>query len=506
MTSRVSYLAIALCAAAVAVAEEGGGAKLEASAGMAFGFTRIIYSSVRPRLDATDSTFLNGAWLQDIGASFSLTARVNPRFTVNAGIDGSFWHPLQTNVVGYVSRQGRRAAFGVFLFGNPDKPLFELTAGFFGFNYSPLAKDFGGYFSRNAVYPGFLYSGGAGGVYPGLRLNCGYFENLQQDLLITSEIGTMPYFDFSFAYMAAYDFGGVFELGAGVQLYRAIPVDREKTRPDELGRDVNNYMYTIEVAGTDTTYHFYRHSGTRVMLKWELDPKGIFGLDKLGDDDLKFYGEAAILGLKDYPKAESHVGYTNVLERIPVMAGFRPPRHPLVSYGLVPAALSTFLIGVEPDSTWFDTTIVAADTVVDTNVVHMGFADRRWRPYAWIGGAVVAGVGTFLLERSIGKVLRLDELAIEVEWYGSPYKNNPYNDRNPLPKPLDPSFGDREAHDDDWRWAVVGGKTFLDRITVSGKVASDHLRTRDENGWPEAREWLLGSIQWAWSLNVGVGF
>jgi hypothetical protein len=43
-------------------------------------------------------------------------------------------------------------------------------------------------------------------------------------------------------------------------------------------------------------------------------------MDFLGEEDLKVYGELAILGLKDYPGY-----YNNLSKRIPVMLGFNVP-------------------------------------------------------------------------------------------------------------------------------------------------------------------------------------
>jgi hypothetical protein len=57
------------------------------------------------------------------------------------------------------------------------------------------------------------------------------------------------------------------------------------------------------------------------MARAALDPKPLFGSpDVFGQEDLKLYGEAAVLGLKDYPFL-----YEDVRQRIPVMVGFNFP-------------------------------------------------------------------------------------------------------------------------------------------------------------------------------------
>jgi hypothetical protein len=57
------------------------------------------------------------------------------------------------------------------------------------------------------------------------------------------------------------------------------------------------------------------------MARFRLDPKVLLGLEgAFGKQDLVFYGEAAVLGLKDYRKY-----YADIKRRIPVMIGFNIP-------------------------------------------------------------------------------------------------------------------------------------------------------------------------------------
>ena len=78
--------------------------------------------------------------------------------------------------------------------------------------------------------------------------------------------------------------------------------------------------------------------------------------DFWGSQDLQVYGEAAVLGFKDYPLTIQGKGYDRIQDRIPVMGGVTLPTHPLIANGLFPAALSAFLIGIERDSAyWIDT-------------------------------------------------------------------------------------------------------------------------------------------------------
>ena len=105
-----------------------------------------------------------------------------------------------------------------------------------------------------------------------------------------------------------------------------------------------------------------------------------------------------------------------------------------------------------------------------------------------------------ILERALKKKLRLDRATIEVEYHASPYQGE--LSKEPAPNSRDKG----EEHTDDWRWSVSAAKKFLNKITVSGKIASDHLLMADENGWFFSREKLLRSDEWYWRIGLSVGF
>src|SRR5690606_22465858 len=57
-----------------------------------------------------------------------------------------------------------------------------------------------------------------------------------------------------------------------------------------------------------------------LMVMFSLDPKAWFTLPRLGPQDLKLYGEAALLGLENQGEL-----YADRMERLPVMVGFNLP-------------------------------------------------------------------------------------------------------------------------------------------------------------------------------------
>ncbi|MBD3392776.1 MAG: hypothetical protein GF418_11795 [Chitinivibrionales bacterium] len=484
-------------------ARDDGGLHVEFTGNAYLYVMRIVRSSATLFLDNLGVHFLEGAWLEGVGGGINADVEVSPRLRFNTGLGGSVWSPAQTKL-SRADWLGRRenawinSASATVLLGDLDRPPLQMKFGFFGFNTSPDAKDFGGYLYKGGCYPGYLYSGGGGASVAGLQLHSDYFDFVTLDGLVTLEL-EYPYFDFSFGLVPTFHVGDFLDVGAGLLAHRAIPAVDTLTIP------------TSEQKGASEGYTL---QGTKAMARFSLDTRKAFDIEALGENDLKLYAEAAIMGVKNYPAIEVsdeetgevvEVGYTDILERIPVMAGFNWPTHPLVAHGAVPAALSAFLIGIEPDSTWPIDTLLdgqGEDSVVSATEVR-GFEYKSWRMAAFGGAAVVAGVGTFVLEKVLRTRLRLDYLTLEVEYYRLPHENHAIYDGNPVPVRPRPGF---EPGQDDWRWAVLARKTLAERFTISAKVASDHFRTFNEFNWPDPEERILGTDEWYWRLTFGVGF
>jgi len=200
------------------------------------------------------------------------------------------------------------------------------------------------------------------------------------NLLAITETSMPPLYDLSLAALAKYTAGnGWLEVGAGIEGKRLIPVRPSRTEPQQAKNayfqkagvwytgNTNEYRGRMDFAAahqqtedsaryraildsvtywttTDSTanpatgamvpyvhpdYQYYTAAGTILMGRFSLDPKRWFAWEEnggasrpgiLGREDLKFYGEAALLGWKDYP-----VFYASKADRIPVMLGFNLP-------------------------------------------------------------------------------------------------------------------------------------------------------------------------------------
>ncbi|MBF0431254.1 MAG: hypothetical protein HQK83_08255 [Fibrobacteria bacterium] len=84
-----------------------------------------------------------------------------------------------------------------------------------------------------------------------------------------------------------------------------------------LGTSKNTAINTLNSL---PEFQYYTSGGMIFMGRFSFDIKKLFDQDLFGDNDLKLYGEVALLGWKDYP-----VFYENKKDRIPFMIGFNLP-------------------------------------------------------------------------------------------------------------------------------------------------------------------------------------
>jgi hypothetical protein len=223
---------------------------------------------------------------------------------------------------------------GTYTFGDLDRPFLKATLGYFKYTYNHDVKSLGEYLFRATPYPGYIINSFAS-VYarlPGLCLEFTPIPNLKIDGMVTTET-QYPVGDMTPSLVASYGFGGsenhpLVEVGAGVSFTRLISVNSHLTSPqysqDQIIVSIDT-AYRQTTLGVDTVVDtnsvYPSFASTKVMARFSFDPKQLFGAPSIfGDQDLKLYGEACILGTKDYP-----VLYDTIWKRIPVMLGFNIP-------------------------------------------------------------------------------------------------------------------------------------------------------------------------------------
>jgi len=320
--------------ATLAIAEIGSAFKLHGHAWFEGGRIMTASDSLINGVAPDNALNLNGNILQSPGAQITAFSDISDNLE---GVFGFGVHK-STHAMG---NDGRSALLAISLYqsfltqsrltyfqGEKSDPEYSFTLGLFPFKYNRDVKNLGMYLLRGPVYPGILMGGfqdfavdSTKGTMLGLNIHhkMGRFSH---DLILNSERDIPPTFDWSLAYIAKVKLGAM-ELGAGTNFYRLLPYDSKLTTPGkhftnaELGFKKDRY---VEVAPGSTDTVFFTHQGTKVMGMFSLDMQKLLGVELFHPDDMKIYGEAAVLGTKDYGET-----YGDIKKRIPAMIGFNIP-------------------------------------------------------------------------------------------------------------------------------------------------------------------------------------
>ena len=316
----------------------------------------VQYGQVAKSTDTIPSNY-NGDPMQNSGAQISVSAKLNDHLVGAVGLGVYEGHAL----AGQLTAGGRvtvsaspyisEARF-TYTLGEKEKPMLEMTGGLFHYNYDANIKDLGLYLLRGSVYPGFLMSGfETKEVVPIANVLGLWLHNtsgtLSNDFIVNSETEVKPYFDLSVAYIGKAKVAQCLTLGAGVNFYRLIANDGEVSHhPFKAAFEKNDaqglhpydreFIYADTVAQAhdglaavvDTT--FFGFDGTKLMADFEFDPKPFLGGGAFGPDDLKFYGEAAVMGL-NFDKGHKAI-YGKLANRLPIVLGFNFPMFGLLDH------------------------------------------------------------------------------------------------------------------------------------------------------------------------------
>ncbi|MBD3392597.1 MAG: hypothetical protein GF418_10940 [Chitinivibrionales bacterium] len=322
----------------------------------------LSYGRVQAISDTSTNKFQNN-WLVQPGILASISHSFNERMMGVIGFGTVLFYPGVQTLPGVSLIYKTPVAFVSHFFltysvGNFANPFLDLKLGYYPNNWNVYRSNFGNYLFTGPVYPAILYGRGGGDDFAEGRamafdaqlslLDEGSFK---QHLTVTSETDLPPLFDFSIIYRASISIKKILEIGAGVNFYRLFPFNKELTTPGKSDATGKAKAFTLEearnqwyqgqsvniVLGTDSigvdtagnaipdTVAYLTHRGIKVGGRLMFDIKRFFYADVFGDNDLMLYGEAAIIGVKDYP-----LFYENIAERIPLTAGFCFPTFKLL--------------------------------------------------------------------------------------------------------------------------------------------------------------------------------
>jgi hypothetical protein len=296
---------------------------------------------------------LNGNRLQSMGAQFTSFVDLGEHLEAAIGF-GAFqvYHSLGNQE----TERNTLSTFKNFLtearltysMGEKSHPYLSATVGNFAYNYNPQVKNLGLYLLRGPVYPGFLISGfkdfhtdTTRAAFTGAHIH-NRFGNFQHDLILSQEHEIAPTYDWSVGYVAKYKAFKALEFGAGANFYHLLSENKGITTPS---REKSPTLFRDDIAtmSSGSSYHpydlqyieimpngdtvFYTHKGIKLMGMFHIDFKPLFGIESMGEHDLELYGEAGIIGVKNYGTV-----YKNISERIPVMIGFNIPTFGILDY------------------------------------------------------------------------------------------------------------------------------------------------------------------------------
>jgi len=294
---------------------------------------------------------LDGAVIQRTSVWVNQEATVNQRLKIAVGVGGIFWYEIPTGT-GFTDRltqfvPGISQAQATYAFGNVRHPVASLEVGYFPYKYNSDAKDLGEYLLRSGTYPGYVETGSSGGwnlisanyMMEGLRLNVSLWGGrFQSDFLLPMEHDVPPMYDVSPTYVGTLQAAKGIELGAGVDCGHCIAVKpslesphvasngyiSSKTVTPGAGPGQQTYQYNQALNDSGQPTGYYTFQGVKLEARASIDPQAyignsFFGLT-LGDQDLRLYGEIAVLGVKDYPFL-----YNDIYRRMPMMVGFNLP-------------------------------------------------------------------------------------------------------------------------------------------------------------------------------------
>jgi hypothetical protein len=350
--------------------------------------------------------------------------------------------------------------YATYSLGDIKSPFLQFTLGYFPYKYNPDVRDLGEYLYRSGTYPAYIINNFD---YPqarliGLKLGSDLFGMLHQDLLLTTTSERPPFFDLNLGYVASVNIGGFLNIGVGGMYQSLWPASDSLTSP----HNVSNVYLKNAVLQADGSYTgdtaYYTYAGLKLMARLSFDPKRIFipsdgELGVFGNEDLKLYGEIAILGVKDYPQSvfispnPNKWGYDTLSHKMPIMLGFNIPTFKVCD-----------VLALEVE--WYGCTYP----------LNYEYKDE---------GPIIP-----------------------------PVPVTPEQESDAITPTGGAGLGEHNFVSlDNWKWALYAKKSFKNGLYVVGQVACDHIRNETTISQSvDEEDALRTNRSWWWGLKVGYNF
>lgn len=340
-----------------------------------------------------------------------------------------------------------------YLLGDTKDPALAIEFGIFPFKYNSESRNLGEYMFRTGAYPNYIQNDFdfAFARLTGLHLSRVDFGKWKNDVLLNTETDLQPRFDWTFTYLTEYSPSQFLKVGAGVSFTNFLSVNEDYTTPKaQSGTSYITNLHTdslaiggIKVPITVGDTGYYTFKSTKLMARASLNPQALISIPRLGPDDLKIYGEIALLGVKNYPRPSPQDTsmfngfFKDRLQRMPCMFGINLP-----TFGLLN------LLSVEAE---------------------------------WYG-----------LRGPNSIEYRQQHVAIPLP---QKVKNNPFENGSYVDADYDKK--------DNWKWSVYAKKEFVPGLELVGQIARDHVR--HSVGYAIQKDWeeaLTKPNQWWWEAKI----
>lgn len=411
----------------------------------------------------------------------------NLRLTVNFEIATYNNYPRKANIgEGEITQDTKfdpylEEAKGVFTFGQGAPSRLQFEFGYFLMRYNHQARVFGEYLFRTMVYPAIVHNNFDYPWVPlsGLRVGHDLAKTFHHDLFLLTEFDHYPYFDFSVAYQGALSLIDMFEIGAGINFQRLIPVRPSFTTPDVPENTFVRIPAQPTVMIKDST-------GAIVDSVVIAAPQEGFlnGLTRFAEVDR---------ALRDAKTGRLHPG----IQSEATVYSFQGT--------LVMGRASFFPMGWSQDAGRKRMLSLYTEAAVLGWKNYAGLYENRDERIPVMGGVQLALPGI------------IDVLALEVEHFGSKSVPSFYNrGRNNLPQPggkydpapTDPAAlakeGERLTHDD-WKWILYARKQFKG-LALALQVGTDHMRRVTEEMGIRYDEILTRPSHWYWQVRIRIPY
>jgi hypothetical protein len=287
---------------------------------IAAGYFRYAGAPIQP---------ISHAWQQRAISWLGFNALVEKRLEINLAAGGFIVYStpqlgsdpqtMQTRNIFFL-----KSAYAACPFGDPENISFKAQIGYFPYKYNPNVRNLGEYLFRSNAYPLLIYSDFD---YPqadilGARINFQYkmpdgFLSLQNDLLLHSELYSVPVQDWSLSDVFSLKLFDALTVGGGISFANLFSVYQGQYGFDWMDINFSKPYVFRSIDQKDSASYDWK--STKAMAQLSFDPKRFIPLDIFGKNDLILYSELDFIGLKNYPQ------YENLANRMFITAGFNLP-------------------------------------------------------------------------------------------------------------------------------------------------------------------------------------